>query len=187
MEDVKAKIARNLDAQFAEAGFALPGVKALSEGAEVSLRTLYKYYPSREAMVEGALAYRNQVYLDWISGGPEGGQGYVLHVFERLGDWLREGANSGCLFLNALAAYPESAGVREMAERHKACVRDEFARRLRRIAPAAKSQAEIGDLAESLLTIHEGQTDTAVTRDPETATRAALRLARALLTAEGIR
>ena len=74
MNDTKSRIARNLDAQFAEMGFAAPGVDALRDGADVSLRTLYKYFPSREAMVVGALEYRNEIYLDWISGGPDAGR-----------------------------------------------------------------------------------------------------------------
>jgi len=182
MTDTRTRIARNLDAQFAEMGLAAPGVGTLRGSADVALRTLYKYCPSGEAMVVGALEYRNEIYLDWISGGPDAGQDHILHVFERLGAWLEKGANNGCLFLNALAAHPDVPGVREMAETHKNCVRDMFANRLRQIAP----DTDIDDLAEVLLTIHEGQTDTAMTRDPETATRAALRLARALLTAEGI-
>jgi len=133
-------------------------------------------------MVEGALEYRNEVYLDWISGGPETGQPHVLHIYERLGAWLENGANNGCLFLNALAAYPDIPGVRKVTERHKNCVREEFARRLTKIAPGT----DIDGLSEALLAIHEGQTDTAMLRDPQTARRAALRLARALLTAEGI-
>lgn len=181
MGNMKLRIARNLDAQFAKMGFAIPGVDSLRESADVSLRTLYKYYPSREAMIVGALVYRNQIYLDWISGGPETGLGHVLHIYERLGEWLVEGVNNGCLFLNALAAYPDAPEVRQMAAFHKDCVRAEFARRVKKIAPYSDSE----ELSEALLTIHEGQTDTAMTRSPETATRAALRLARALLIAEG--
>ncbi|WP_367180608.1 TetR family transcriptional regulator [uncultured Ruegeria sp.] len=47
-------------------GFAGPGVEALRAGADVSLRTLYKYFPSREAMVVGALRHRDRVYTGWI-------------------------------------------------------------------------------------------------------------------------
>lgn len=39
---------------------------------------------------------------------------------------------------------------------------------------------------KTVLAIHEGQTDTVMVRGPQVAKRAALRLARALLTAEGI-
>jgi len=183
MEQTKDKIARNLDAQFAAMGFAAPGVDALREGADVSLRTLYKYYPSRDAMVVGALEHRNEAYLKWISNGPEEGAAHILHVFEMLGEWLDTVANSGCLFLNALAAYPDDSKVRGIAEHHKECVRQVFVERLCRIAP----DTDHDGLSEALLTIHEGQTDTAMTRGPEVATRAALRLVRALLQSEGIK
>lgn len=182
MEETKQKIARDLDAQFAAMGFAAPGVDALREGADVSLRTLYKYYPSRDAMVVGALEHRNDTYLRWISGGPQSGPEHVLHIFEKLGEWLESVANSGCLFLNALAAYPDDAAVRAIAEHHKDCVARVFADRLADIAP----NADIAGLSEALLTIHEGQTDTAMTRGPEVATKAALLLARALLKSEEI-
>lgn len=182
MLDTKAKIARNLDTQFAKMGFAQPGVDALRDGAEVSLRTLYKYYPSREAMVAGALEYRNRIYLDWIAGGPGSGHAHVLHIYDRLNDWLVAGANTGCLFLNALAAYPDAGDVRAMANHHKDCVRQAFADRLHTIAP----DIDIPILSESLLTIHEGQTDMSILRGPKVAHDTALMLARALLNSVGI-
>ena len=40
--------------------------------------------------------------------------------------------------------------------------------------------------SKTVLAIHEGQTDTAMVRGPKVAKCAALRLSRALLTAEGI-
>lgn len=56
MTETQQKIVENLDRQFSEMGFATQGVEALREGANVSLHTLYKYFPSCEAMVIGALA-----------------------------------------------------------------------------------------------------------------------------------
>lgn len=182
MIDTKQRIARNLEAQFAIMGFALPGVDALRAGADVSLRTLYKYYPSREAMVIGALEHRNDAYMDWISGGPNHGVEHVLHIFNRLGDWQSEATCNGCLFLNALAAYPESLAIRKTVVHHKDQVRLAFETRLHAIAPNAK----IEELLEALMTIHEGQTEMAVIRDTKVATKAALLLARALLKNEDI-
>lgn len=182
MEDTEKKIARNLSAMFAERGFASPGVDDLRDGADVSLRTLYKYYPSRESMILGALRYRNEAYLEWIAGGAGEGQGHILHVFEQLGEWFGQSGATGCLFLNALAAHPDSHAVRQLVEHHKDCIKAEFARRLVHIAPGMKTD----DLAEALFLIHEGQTEAATTRDPAVATRSALRLAAALLSEEGI-
>ena len=44
----------------------------------------------------------------------------------------------------------------------------------------------MGFESKTVLAIHEGQTDTVMVRGPQVAKRAALRLARALSTAEGI-
>ncbi|APG89940.1 TetR/AcrR family transcriptional regulator [Sinorhizobium americanum] len=178
----KEKIASDLDRQFAELGFAEQGVEALRAGADVSLRTLYKYFPSREAMVVGALEYRDRTYFDWLAGGPDSGVEHVLHPIVRLGDWLREVANTGCLFLNALADHPDSAAIREVVIDHKARLADEFRRRLRTIAP----DKDIERLAETLFLLHEGMTQTARLHGRERATAAALRAARAALAAEGI-
>ncbi|APG83404.1 transcriptional regulator, TetR family [Sinorhizobium americanum CCGM7] len=178
----KEKIASDLDRQFAELGFAEQGVEALRAGADVSLRTLYKYFPSREAMVVGALEYRDRTYFDWLAGGPDSGVEHVLHPIVRLGDWLREVANTGCLFLNALAEHPDSAAIREVVIDHKARLADEFRRRLRTIAP----DKDVERLAETLFLLYEGMTQTARLHGRERATAAALRAARAALAAEGI-
>ena len=178
---MKQKIASEMDRQFAEMGFAEQGVEALRAGADVSLRTLYKYFPSREAMVVGALQHRDAAYFAWLAGGPENGIAHVLHPLARLADWLKEVANTGCLFLNALAAYPESEAIRSVVVDHKARLAAEFLQRLERTAPGRQVQA----LAETLFLLHEGMTQTARLQGPERAARAALQAARAALSAEG--
>lgn len=182
MRSTKLRIARNLDRQFAEMGFATQGVEALREGADVSLRTLYKYFPSREEMVVGALEYRDAAYFDWISGGPADGIDHVLYPLKRLGDWLEEVANTGCLFMNALAAYPESPAIRKAVLSHKSRLENAFRERLHHVAP----DRDTGELAQSLFLLHEGLTETARLRGPAEATATAIRAARALLASEGL-
>lgn len=182
MVDTEQQIARNLERQFAEMGFATQGVEALRAGADVSLRTLYKYFPSREAMVIGALDYRDRTYAEWIGEGPDTGAAHVLHVLDRLSDWLHQISNMGCLFRNALAAYPESEPIRSAVEAHKAHVREMFRRRLTHAAP----DCPIEDLTLALFLLHEGLTESARLIGPEAATAATLRCARALLAAEEI-
>lgn len=182
MADTRQRIASDLERSFAEQGFAEQGVEALRAGADVSLRTLYKYFPSREAMIVGALEYRDRTYFEWLDGGPEEGVDHVLHPLVRLGDWLAEVANTGCLFLNALAEYPNSEAIAATVTAHKANLADEFRVRLERIAP----DREIGALAETLFLLHEGMTQAARLQGRERATAAALHAARAALSAEGI-
>lgn len=181
------KIAEGLEAAFAAEGFAAPGVDALRDAAGVSLRTLYRHYPSREAMVVGALDHRHRSYLAWLQRGmPEGpGAGPVLHVFRRLRPWMAERAPNGCLFVNALAEHPDSDAIREAVKRQKAETRALFADCLRRAWP------DIGDedcrrLGGALFVVHEGQTAATVTCGCAEAGEAALTLAESLLRAENI-
>jgi AcrR family transcriptional regulator len=182
MMSMREKIAGGLDRQFAEAGFAEQRVEVLRARADVSLRTLYKYFPGREAMVVGALEFRDRTYFEWLAGGPADGIGHVLHPIVRLGDWLGEVANTGCLFLNALAEHPDSAATREVVTDHKDRLADEFRRRLEKVAP----DRDVEQLAETLFLLHEGMTQTARLHGRDRATAAALTAARTALRAEGI-
>lgn len=182
MMSTELQIARNLERQFAELGFATQGVDALRAAADVSLRTLYKYFPSRETMVIGALKYRDETYTIWIGDGPNEGAAHVLHVLARLSHWLHEISNTGCLFRNALAAYPESDAIRRVVDLHKANVRQMFRTRLAKVAPGR----DIDALAEALFVLHEGLTESARLIGAPAATQATMLCARALLAAEDI-
>jgi len=182
MTETQQRIAESLDRQFAEMGFTTQGVEALRAGAVVSLRTLYKYFPSREAMVVGALEHRDRAYSTWIAGGPGQGTEHVLYPPKRLGDWLEQVANTGCLFMNALSAYPDSEAIRQAVEAHKSRLRKEFRNRLLHVAPGCEADAPAG----ALLLLHEGLTDTARLSGPEAATKTALHSGRTLLLAAGI-
>ncbi|MEX0327676.1 MAG: TetR/AcrR family transcriptional regulator [Ruegeria sp.] len=182
MTTTQHRIAESLDRQFAAMGFATQGVEALRAGADVSLRTLYKYFPSREAMVVGALDHRDRTYSDWIAGGPENGADHVLYPLLRLGDWLTEVANTGCLFINALSAYPDSTAIRSAVERHKSRLHQHFLDRLTHVDPCCEAAA----LADTMLLLHEGLTDTARLFGAKPATQSALRSGRSILSAAGI-
>lgn len=177
MIDTRQRIASDLERAFAEQGFAEQGVQALRAEADVSLRTLYKYFPSREAMIVGALENRDRAYFDWLSGGPDAGVDHVLHPLVRLSAWLGEVANSGCLFMNALAEYPDSDEIAAVVRSHKARLAEEFARRLEHVAP----DRDTADLADTLFLLHEGMTQAARLQGREKAAEAAMRAARAAL------
>lgn len=182
MRNTKQRIAEELERSFAEQGFAEQGVEALRAQADVSLRTLYKHFPSREEMIVGALEHRDRTYAEWLAGGPEAGVDHVLHPLVRLGDWLGEVANTGCLFLNALAEYPDSAAIAQTVKAHKAGIADQFRMRLAAVAPRADTR----QLADTLFLLHEGMTQAARFQGRKKATEASLRAARAALAAEGI-
>jgi AcrR family transcriptional regulator len=50
-------------APFAKHGFAEPNIETLRKATGVSLRTLYKYVPSRDVMILRALEHRHRRYM----------------------------------------------------------------------------------------------------------------------------
>jgi AcrR family transcriptional regulator len=120
MGDMAIKIAAGLEKAFAARGFSEPSVEDLRDAAGVSLRTLYKYAPSRDAMVHMALEHRHQRYLDHIFGGLECQAALTTDtILDRVADWMKVEASHGCLFHSAVAAAPDDVELRHLLERHK--------------------------------------------------------------------
>ncbi|RIA55228.1 TetR/AcrR family transcriptional regulator [Dichotomicrobium thermohalophilum] len=148
MDSTKARIAAKLEEAFAEQGFAEPGVDDLRTAAGVSLRTLYKYFPSRSDMVIGALNNRHARYVAFLFADlPEDPEAALDTVFDRVGEWMRTRSPTGCMFHGAVAAHPRNEALAEMLGRNKKDI--------------AARMAEAGDLPEredELLLLHEGLT-----------------------------
>lgn len=115
---IQDKIAAGLERAFVQRGFAEPSVDELREAAGVSLRTLYKYTPSRADMVRAALEYRNIRYKVRIFDNlPE--RDALDEILSRIAGWMSEEAAQGCLFHAAVAAAPRDASLRAMLDQHK--------------------------------------------------------------------
>lgn len=120
MNDMQQKIAAGLERAFAEHGFAEPSVEDLRDAAGVSLRTLYKYTPSREQMVRMALEYRHQRYIAQVfTELPADAELALSSIFDRVAEWMRREASHGCLFHAAVAAAPHDQALRTLLQRHK--------------------------------------------------------------------
>lgn len=120
MATTEETIKGRLEKAFSQKGFARPGVAELKRDAGVSLRTLYRYFPSKLDMVVGVLDFRHERYMRFLEQDlPEPGHAAVLHILLRLDDWMRRFAPNGCLSVNALAAYPDDRTVRSSVARHK--------------------------------------------------------------------
>lgn len=128
MVETREKIAAGLEQAFARNGFTELGVDDLREATQVSLRTLYKYCPSREDMILLALQRRHERYLAHLFDGlPEAPEQTLEALFDRIGAWMATNAPAGCMFHGAIAAHPDSASIRTTLERHKTEVADRMA------------------------------------------------------------
>ena len=120
MQDIREKIAAGLERSFARRGFAEPSVDDLRAESGVSLRTLYKYCPSREDMILAALEHRHQRYLNLLfTNLPSAPEQALSTLLDRVGAWMAAEASHGCLFHAAVAAAPDSAALRALLSRHK--------------------------------------------------------------------
>jgi AcrR family transcriptional regulator len=120
MSEMMQKISAGLERSFAARGFAEPSVVALRDAAGVSLRTLYKYTPSRGDMVLAALEYRHQRYLTHVFDDLPTPPDHALDaILSRLEDWMNTEATHGCLFHAAVAADPGNSELRALLTRHK--------------------------------------------------------------------
>lgn len=63
----KDQIAARLEALFSQQGFATPSVPEIKKASGVSMRTLYRHFPSKKAMVIGALNHRHARYLAFLA------------------------------------------------------------------------------------------------------------------------
>ena len=129
MTDTMDRIAAGLERAFVRHGFAEPNVETLRDSAGVSLRTLYKYTPSRDDMILSALDHRHRRYMAQIFGGlPEEKARVLPAIVDRIAGWMTNEASHGCLFHAAVAASPNDDRLRALLARHKseaaACAAD---------------------------------------------------------------
>lgn len=142
---LKQQIAESLEQAFSEFGFAEPSVAQLKNACGVSLRTLYKHYPSKEAMIVAALEHRHQRYLRFLlEDSPSAGTDAVLHIFSQLNQWMNDFAPNGCMSMNAIAAFPEHKLILQTVQQHKEAVRNFLG-----------EQSLRTDLATQLFLLHE--------------------------------
>ncbi len=148
MNEAQEQIAAALEQVFWSRGFAEPSVPELRAGVGVSMRTLYRHFPSREAMVLGALEYRHRRYLKYVRAGvTEPGLAAAEQLFDKLGGWMRLTAGKECMFRQALAANPDSKEIAATVLRHKSELLKFFGELSGREA-----------FASSLYLLHEGVT-----------------------------
>jgi AcrR family transcriptional regulator len=141
---------------FYERGIRTVGVDAIADAAEVTKKTLYDRFGSKDRLIAAYLEQRNRVWHAFLDDQlaerrPETPEEMILALFAALTDWLAE-SRRGCGFINAsveLAAPDHPAMPVIVAQ--KRWMRAEF-----------MAQAELagfrdaGELADRLLLLHEG-------------------------------
>jgi AcrR family transcriptional regulator len=133
-----------MDALIEAHGFAGTSVDDLRAAADVSLRTLYRRYGSREQMIVAVLRNRAEKYLAHLAGTTG-----AHELIDRTRAWMDDARVLGCLFLRARADHPDDPHIEEAVVDYHTALHS----RLRVIAEA-EGLGENG--ADLLFIAHEG-------------------------------
>ena len=133
------------------------GVNDIAARAEASKLSIYRYFQSKENLVEHMLAAHSDRIHDWLRRetrtAPPGPQ-RVLAIFDLLMGWFAEQNYHGCTVLNTVIdTRGDQEGVRRIAREHLRRYRDLLTERL-----AEAGVAEPEPLARQLLLLIEGVT-----------------------------
>lgn len=177
-EVTEARILKAADRLFYRQGIRAVGVDAIAAEIGISKRTLYNYFPSKDALV---LAYlRGRAAPTPVPDEPPAAQ--VLAVFDRLGEGMGRRGWRGCPFVNAVTELGHSVpGAREIAAGFKEGRRASFQILLERAGAANPAS-----LAAQLMLLVDGAIAAALVSGDAAAARTAREAAAVLLAAAGI-
>jgi AcrR family transcriptional regulator len=162
---------------FYEQGIRAVGVDAIAEAAEVTKKTLYDRFGSKDQLIAAYLERRNRLWHEFLDEQlerrqPSSPEEVILALFTALTDWMAE-SRRGCGFINASVelAAPDHPAMPVIVGQ-KRWMRSEF------VAQAQQAGfADVEELADRLLLLHEGALVSyrvaAMEHAPEVAHRAA--------------
>lgn len=141
---------------FYEKGIQAVGIDQVIKEANVALNTMYKYFPSKNKLVEEYLLRRDARWLYWftsfVKNASTDPKERLLAIFDAMEQWFTSGEFRGCAFINAAGEMgTESESIAQIAVTHKKNVYD-FTRQLVSDAGFSKSDT----LAQQLMLLLEG-------------------------------
>lgn len=161
-------------ALFSAHGFHATGIDRIADEANVSKKTMYHYFRSKEELILAALKHHDGVFrnefMKAVLARSDDPQARLLAIFDVAHAWFADKKFYGCLFINAIGEYAApDTGIRAVCQEYKRLMRG-FLETLAQDAGVANPAA----LAASLALLLEGSIVTAqVTADPQAALTAA--------------
>ena len=124
MSDKRDQLLETAERLFYDEGFHATGIDRVIEKAGVARMTLYKHFPSKDALIGAVMARREQAYWQALNGAVAAAEGVgrsgLRAAIRAHGDWLRALGTNGCFFLKALGEYNAHApSIAKAVSRHK--------------------------------------------------------------------
>ena len=176
---MQERILETADRLFYRQGIRVVGVDTVAAEIGISKRTLYNYFPSKDALIVAYLSHR----LRPIEASDLPPAEQILEDFDRLERSMRRDGYRGCPFVNAVAELADPThAAHQIAIAHKEKRRALFRNLLIRL-----DVADPDGLATQLMILGEGAVAQAMVHGDPKMARAAREAARVLLAAAGVR
>ena len=108
---------------FSTHGYHSIGVDRIKDEAGVSKMTLYKYFSTKEVLIESVLIRRDELFREGIERAVASAAGCfdkVQAVFRWHDEWFRCGNFHGCMFIKASEEFPDATSeIRRISMQHK--------------------------------------------------------------------
>jgi len=113
---------------FSINGYHGVGVDRIKEGANVSKMTMYKYFPTKEILIENVLLKRDQIFRKGMTDAIKKADSpyrKVKSVFDWHQQWFAREEFYGCMFIKASEEFPdETSEIRKIAKEHKLFIKE---------------------------------------------------------------
>ncbi|MEY2435091.1 MAG: hypothetical protein QOC92_4816 [Acidimicrobiaceae bacterium] len=175
----RAKVLETADRLYYALGIQSVGMDTLRAESGVSLKRLYRLFPSKESIVEQVLLHRHEMWNALVEDATavSDPRQSLLAIYDMLARWFDQDDFRGCMFINSFGELGATAPrVAEIVRAHKA----KFQARLAEIV------AEVGapaSLAPQLAILAEGAQTTAAIAGTNDAARQARQAAEVLIDA----
>lgn len=117
------RIINTAEALFYSEGIQSVGIDRIVEESNVALNTMYKYFSSKDKLVEAYLEDRDIKWMNWLNSYIEKEDApvnKVLAIFHALEQWFHEDQFRGCAFINASGELGHTKpSVYEISKKHK--------------------------------------------------------------------
>lgn len=134
---------------FYKQGFHDTGVELLAKQAGTTKRTLYAHFGNKEGLIEEALKYRHQMFMDQLKvyfdkTEVESPADIATCYLNFLKDWTSSEHFYGCMFINACAEFSDAkSSPHQIAKQHKTDVRQWLFDKFKQVgAENAKQKSE---------------------------------------------
>ena len=142
---------------FSKHGYHAVGIDTIIAKSNVAKMTFYKYFPSKEFLIESVLIHRDQQLREGIMESVNrcrSPMNKLKAIFDWYENWFRDPSFHGCMFIKASEEFiDESSKVKKISQAHKSWLAEVMADILRDIGAPSPVP-----LAKHILIILDGLT-----------------------------